>query len=125
MCAGVAAHQIGELARDSKAQAGAAVQACRAVVRLFEGIEQARQNFRPDADAGVLDFEAGGCRRLVFFNHSRPQSDAASIRELDCIAGKVEKGLPQTRGVAEQAAGEGPYIRDNTQALRFGIALQQ
>ena len=61
----LAAEQVGKLAADRQAQAGAAVLAAGAGVGLLEGLEDDLLLLGRDADAGVRDLEGDDRRRLA------------------------------------------------------------
>ena len=98
----VAAHQLGQAARDRQAEAAAAELARDRWIGLLERLEQALHFFRIDADAGVLDFKADQQATLVGFNEPGAHDDLAALGEFDGVGGEVEQRLTQPRRVAVQ-----------------------
>ncbi|MPN52007.1 hypothetical protein SDC9_199659 [bioreactor metagenome] len=94
------------------------------MVGLFEGIEQAVDRFRRNADAGVADFETDQHRRRLGVDDPGAQQDAAVLGEFERVACVVEQRLLQTRAVAAQPAQVGRVFAAQFDALGFGAFLQ-
>ena len=104
--ADLAAHQFGQAARDGEAETGAAVLARRRVVRLFEGVEEARQGVGRDADAAVAYFEAHAHLAFAFVEEAGAQDDVAGFGEFHGVHRVIEQRLLQAHRVAAQRGGE-------------------
>ena len=105
--AGLAAHQLGELAGDGQPEPGAAVLAGGRAVHLLEGRKQPRQLLGGDADAGVFDLEVDPHAVERFVLGPDADAHAAVLGELDGVAGEVEQGLLEAQRVALQMGRDG------------------
>src|SRR5207245_3851632 len=111
----LAAEQAGDLARDGKAQAGAAVLAAGGPVRLLERLEDDLLLVAGDADARVghrepehgvrpvqdVRLEVGAIRRRL-----HQQADAAVLRELEGVRKQVLEHLLQALRIGADVRGE-------------------
>jgi hypothetical protein len=95
----LAAHALGQIARDRQAQAGAAVAAAGAAVGLAEGFEDDLQLLAGDADAGVADLEPDAA---IAAPHV--QADLAVLGELHRVGQQVLQDLLQALAVDHQLA---------------------
>jgi hypothetical protein len=100
------AHELRELLRDRKPEAGTAVLARRRAVRLLERLEQARQLGGLHSDAGVDHVEAHDHAAIGLGDLARPHSDLALLRELDRVRDEVRQHLSQAQLVAKHERGE-------------------
>jgi hypothetical protein len=98
----LAAHELGQLARDGQTQTGASVFAGGGVVGLLEGIEQALHHIGLDADAGVRYLKAQEHGVCILSLLGQPQVHAAGVGELDRVGGVVQQRLLQPGRVAQQ-----------------------
>ena len=92
----LAAHQLGQLAADRQAEAGAAVLTRRRGVGLGELLEQGEDLVLRDADAGVGDRQPEAAR----IGRLEARRDAALVGELDRVGDQVGEDLAQPVGVA-------------------------
>ena len=111
----LAAQQIGELATDRQAEAGAAVLAAGRGVGLLERLEDDLLLLQQDADAGIGDFEGDHGRRLVEHRMlGAPAAErgrdvephAAVLGELEGVRQQVLEHLLQALGIGDDAAPE-------------------
>ena len=108
----VAAHELGELAADGEAEAGAAVLACGGGIDLREGLEELVDLVGGDADAGVADGKEN--KRFAGFGLGTGDGDAdfALGGEADGVGEEIDEDLAHARdvaGVAERHIGrDGP-----------------
>ena len=114
---GLAAHQLRQPPRDGQAQPGAAVFAGGGRVGLLKGLKQARHLRRGNAHAGVLYLKTHQQPLRRVFQQLGPQGNRTLLGELDGVAGKVEQGLAQPRGVAAQPQRHGIGVHRDVQAL--------
>ena len=103
----LAAHQLDQPLGDHEAEPGAAVAPGRGSVRLREGLEQAPQRVRSDADPGIAHREADApALRRSSASDADAHRDLAPLGELDGVADEVDQGLAQPAGVAAQDVGD-------------------
>ncbi len=104
-----AAHQLGQLAADGQAEAGAAELALRAGFRLHERLEQSGARLFGNADAGVGDFPAQSFLVLGPVEMLRLGHDADRHRalggEFDGVADEIHEDLAQPFRVAPDDEG--------------------
>ena len=101
-----AAHQFYQAAGDHQPQPGAAITARGRGVDLLEGVKQAPEFVRGDADPGIFDLEPGQQRIALVLKQFAAQCHLAVIGEFNGIAGVVEQCLAQTRNVTAQPHGQ-------------------
>jgi len=103
LCPHRAAHHFGQPPADGQAETGAAVFAGDGRIYLTEGLEQAVETVRGNADAGVSDGEMEGDvlqMRGIFFALHR-YHHFARFGKLDCVAQEVGQDLAQACDVAD------------------------
>src|SRR5215472_17849554 len=93
----VATHHARELAREGKAEPGAAEALRRGGIGLAELLEQLGLLLRSHANAGVSDRELNPVATVG--DPARPQPDLTFLGELAGIAQQIEQDLPQPQGV--------------------------
>ncbi|MCY1418006.1 hypothetical protein D9M71_335520 [compost metagenome] len=116
----LALHHFAELTGQGQAQAGAAVLAGDAGVGLGEGLEDALQGVRGDADAGIAHADAhsaGDC----FGTHI----DAPQTGELEGVGEQVADHLAHSRGVAAQLGRQLRADQAGQFHARRGVLRQQ
>ena len=110
-----AAEQAREFAADGETEAGAAIFAAGAGIRLLERLEDQLLLFQGDADAGIGHLEGDDGRRVVEDRMlGAPAADggrdgqlhAALGGELEGVRQQVLQHLLQPLGVGHHAAGE-------------------
>src|SRR5262249_25046695 len=98
----VPAHHARELARDRKAEPGAAEVLCRRNIGLTKLLEQLCLLLRRHADASVGDGKLDEAAAIADF--ACRKLDLARFGELAGIAQEIEQYLPQPHGVHGQCA---------------------
>src|SRR6516162_1487688 len=98
----VAAHHACELARDGKAEPGAAEAPRGKGIGLAELLEQLRLLLRGHSDAGIHDDKLDPAASIGDLAH--PQGDLAGFGELAGITQEIEQDLPQPHGIDRHRA---------------------
>src|SRR5262245_49542136 len=114
----VAAHHARELARDGKAETGAAVAARGQGIGLGEVLEQLGLLLRLHADAAVRDCKLDPVASVR--DLARPERHFAFFRELAGIAQKIEQDLLEPHGVGGEGAQVLLRVDDEAVLVLFG-----
>jgi hypothetical protein len=96
----VAAHQAGELARESKAKAGAAITSRGQGIGLSKFLEQLRLLFRRHTNACVCNRKLDPLASIHYLTH--PQRDLTLLGKLAGIAQQVQQNLLEPHGIGGQ-----------------------
>ena len=131
----LAAEQVGKLAADRQAEAGAAVLAAGAGIGLLEGLEDDPLLLGRDADAGVRHLECDDRGRLREARMIRAPSapgdsdaelDAAVLGELEGVGQQVLQHLLEALGVGDDAAVEmGVELDVERQVAPLGLVTER
>ena len=120
------AHEVGQLARDRKPEAGAAVAPGGRFVDLREALEDVLLGAQRDADAGVAHVDAQHHPVRLDRLGRHPDRDVADVGELDRVAGQIDQDLLQRARRAMKPMGQMRVDRQaQVQALVARLVMQQ